>query len=88
MVDMEGVRGVLQGKCVMVTGSAGSIGSELVRQIAKFEPSEMLLVDQAETPSHDIRLMMAREYPQVKAETIVTSICNVARMEQLFRDAG
>ena len=86
VVDMEGVRGVLQGKCVMVTGSAGSIGSELVRQIAKFEPSEMLLVDQAETPSHDIRLMMAREYPQVKAETIVTSICNVARMEQLFRD--
>ena len=86
VVDMEGVRGVLQGKCVMVTGAAGSIGSELVRQIAKFEPSEMLLVDQAETPSHDIRLMMAREYPQVKAETIVTSICNVARMEQLFRD--
>ena len=86
VVDMEGVRGVLQGKCVMVTGSAGSIGSELVRQIAKFEPSEMLLVDQAETPSHDIRLMMAREYPQVKAETIVASICNVARMEQLFRD--
>ena len=86
VVDMEGVRSVLQGKCVMVTGSAGSIGSELVGQIAKFEPSEMLLVDQAETPSHDIRLMMAREYPQVKAETIVTSICNVARMEQLFRD--
>ncbi len=86
VVDMEGVRSVLKGKCVMVTGAAGSIGSELVRQIAKFGPAEMLLVDQAETPSHDIRLMMAREYPQVKAETIVTSICNVARMEQLFKE--
>jgi FlaA1/EpsC-like NDP-sugar epimerase len=86
VVDMEGVRSVLKGKCVMVTGAAGSIGSELVRQIAKFAPAEMLLVDQAETPSHDIRLMMAREYPQVKAETIVTSICNVARMEQLFKE--
>jgi FlaA1/EpsC-like NDP-sugar epimerase len=86
VVDMEGARRVLQGKNIMVTGSAGSIGSELVRQIAQFNPASMLLVDQAETPSHEIRLMMAREFPTIKAETIVASICNEARMEQLFSE--
>ena len=86
VVDMEGARRILQGKYVMVTGSAGSIGSELVRQIAQFNPASMLLVDQAETPSHEIRLMMAREFPVIKAETIVTSICNEPRMEQLFSE--
>ena len=86
VVDMEGARRILQGKNVMVTGSAGSIGSELVRQIAQFNPASMLLVDQAETPSHEIRLMMAREFPGIKAETIVTSICNEPRMEQLFSE--
>lgn len=86
VVDMEGASRVLYGKCIMVTGSAGSIGSELVRQIAQFNPASMLLVDQAETPSHEIRLMMAREFPDIKAETIVTSICNEARMEQLFSE--
>ncbi len=85
-VDMEAVRLVLQSKRIMVTGAAGSIGSELVRQIAKFNPGEMILVDQAETPSHEIMLMMAKEFPQVKAEVLVTSICNVARMEQLFKE--
>jgi len=86
VVDMEAVSRVLQGKRIMVTGSAGSIGSELVRQIALFNPASMLLVDQAETPSHEVRLMMAKEFPQIQAETIVTSICNETRMEQLFRE--
>ena len=86
VVDMEGASRILQDKRIMVTGSAGSIGSELVRQIAQFNPASMLLVDQAETPSHEIRLMMAREFPQIQAETIVTSICNEPRMEQLFSE--
>ena len=83
-VDLEGVSNMLRGQKILITGSAGSIGSELVRQIALFAPSEMMLIDQAETPEHDIRLMMAREFPGVKAETLVTSICHNHRMESVF----
>ncbi len=85
-VDMRSVWKLLSGHRVLITGSAGSIGSELVRQIASCKPSNMLLVDQAETPEHDIRVMMARDYPDVKAETVVTSICKADRMEQLFAE--
>ncbi|MBR1688834.1 MAG: polysaccharide biosynthesis protein [Prevotella sp.] len=85
-VDMESVGELLRGRRVLITGSAGSIGSEMVRQIACFEPAEMMLIDQAETPEHDVRLMMMRDFPQIKAETIVTSICNAKRMEHIFSD--
>ena len=84
-VDLKAVENLLKGKRVLITGSAGSIGSEMVRQIAKFDPEKMVLIDQAETPQHDIRLMMAKEFPHVKAETIVTSICNKSRMEAIFK---
>jgi FlaA1/EpsC-like NDP-sugar epimerase len=84
-VDMGAIGRMLEGKCVMVTGSAGSIGSEMVRQIASFRPSHMILVDQAETPQHDIRLMMAREFPAIPCETIVVSITQAERMENIFR---
>ena len=63
-----------------------SIGSEMVRQVAVYKPAKMMLIDQAETPEHDIRLMMEKEFPDVKAETVVTSICKEDRMEQIFRD--
>lgn len=85
-VDMKSVWKALTGRRVLITGSAGSIGSEMVRQIASCKPAQMLLIDQAETPEHDIRLMMARDYPDVKAETVVTSICKADRMEQLFSE--
>ena len=84
-VDMKSVAQELAGKRVLITGSAGSIGSEIVRQVASFKPEAMMLIDQAETPEHDIRLMMAKEYNDVPAETIVTSICNHVRMEMIFR---
>lgn len=84
-VDMEAIGRQLAGKTVMVTGSAGSIGSEMVRQVAAFRPACMVLVDQAETPQHDIRLMMARDFPGIRAETIVASITSHDRMESLFR---
>ncbi len=83
-VDLQAVEELLKGKRILITGSAGSIGSEMVRQIAKFEPDYMVLIDEAETPQHDIRLMMAREFPDIKAETIVTSITNKSRMKQIF----
>ena len=83
-VDMKSMGELLSGKRILITGSAGSIGSELVRQIAKYEPESMMLIDQAETPEHDVRLMMANEYPAISAETIVTSICKEDRMEEIF----
>ena len=84
-VDLKAVENLLRDKAILITGSAGSIGSEMVRQIAKFQPAHMILVDEAETPLHDVRLMMARTYPDVSAETIVTSITNQSRMEQIFK---
>lgn len=84
-VDMRAIGRMLEDKCVIVTGSAGSIGAEMVRQIASFRPSHMILIDQAETPQHDIRLMMAREFPAIPCETIVVSITQAERMENIFR---
>jgi FlaA1/EpsC-like NDP-sugar epimerase len=85
-IDMESVEQELKGKRILITGAAGSIGSEMVRQVAEFKPAIMILVDQAETPEHDIRLMMAKEYPEIRSETIVTSICKKERMERIFAD--
>ena len=85
-VDLKSVGEKLAGRRVLITGAAGSIGSEIVRQVAQFNPGSMVLIDQAETPEHDIRLMMARRYPHVNAETIVTSICNEDRMESIFKN--
>lgn len=83
-IDLDAVRSLLKGKKILITGSAGSIGSEIVRQIATFHPSQMILIDQAETPQHDIRLMLKNGFPEVKAETIVTTIRNRERMETIF----
>jgi len=83
-VDMKSVGELLQGKRVLITGSAGSIGSELVRQIAVYKPAKMILIDQAETPQHDVRLMMAKDFPDINAEVIVTSISRQRRMDALF----
>lgn len=83
-VDMDSVGEMLAGKRVLITGSAGSIGSEMVRQIAVYRPGKMILIDQAETPQHDILLMMKKDFPEIDAETIVTSISRVTRMEAVF----
>ena len=84
-VDMDSVEELLKGQRVLITGSAGSIGSEMVRQVAQFMPAAMMLIDQAETPEHDIRLMMSKEFPNIAAETVVTSICKEQRMEDIFK---
>lgn len=84
-IDMESVGSMVHGKRILITGSAGSIGSEMVRQIAKYSPAELILIDSAETPQHDIRLMMAKQFPDIKAETIVTTICSKSRMEHIFK---
>lgn len=84
-VDLESVAGSLRGKRILITGSAGSIGSEIVRQVASFAPSEMMLIDSAETPQHDIRRMMAHDFPSVPCATVVTSITKADRMENIFK---
>ncbi|MBE6270315.1 MAG: polysaccharide biosynthesis protein [Prevotella ruminicola] len=84
-VDMKSIGELLSGQRVLVTGAAGSIGSEICRQVAQLNPAAMLLIDQAETPEHDIRLMMKKDYPNIPAETVVTSICKEKRMEELFK---
>ncbi len=83
-VDMKAIGEQLRGKRVLITGAAGSIGSEMVKQVALCGPAEMILVDQAETPMHDIRLMMSREFKEIKAVTVVSSISNQTHMEGLF----
>ena len=83
-VDLKSVKELLTEQRVLITGSAGSIGSEIVRQVASFQPAAMMLIDQAETPQHDIRLMMAKEFPNIKAETVVTSITHQMRMDDIF----
>ena len=83
-VDMDSVGEMLTGKRVLITGSAGSIGSEMVRQIAVYQPAAMMLIDQAETPQHDISLMVDK-YPDIETEVMVTSICHEHRMDRIFR---
>ena len=83
-VDMRSVGEQLAGKRVLITGSAGSIGMEIVRQVAQFGPESMMLIDQAETPQHDVRLMMAKDFPDIPCQTVVTSISRLTRMENVF----
>ena len=83
-VDMLSVGKMLTGTRILVTGSAGSIGSEIVRQISAYKPAALMLIDSAETPQHDIRLMMARKWSEIKTTTMVTSIANVGKMEHIF----
>lgn len=83
-VDMEAIRRMLSGRRILITGAAGSIGSEMARQIATFSPSELVLVDQAETPMHDMRLYMKGHHPDLKVWTTVGSITNRTQMEMVF----
>lgn len=83
-VDMPSIGKLITSKKILITGAAGSIGSEMVRQIAAFKPTEMMLIDQAETPLHDIRLMMRKSYSYIKAYTVVSSIQDKGRMDEIF----
>lgn len=74
----------IEGKRVLVTGAAGSIGSELVRQIAGFNPFSIALVDQAETPLHHLRLELQESWRELKALTFVADVANASRMDQIF----
>lgn len=83
-IDMQAVSNILVGQSILITGAAGSIGSEIVRQVATFRPRRLVLIDQAETPMHDLRVFLAREFPEVEAHTVVASITSEAHMAHLF----
>ena len=83
-VDMNAIKDMLTGRRILITGAAGSIGSEMARQVASFQPAELVLIDQAETPMHDVRLFMARNHSDLKVWTIVGSITNQSQMEEIF----
>ncbi len=89
-VDLKAIGEMLTGKSILITGAAGSIGSEMARQVAKFNPKTLVLVDQAETPMHDVRLWMnkfkAKQDEAIRTDihTIVGSISNPTHMEQIF----
>ena len=85
-IDMDKVGSMLTDKCILITGAAGSIGSEMVRQVAVYRPKELVLIDQAETPMHDVRLYMAKHHPDIVTHTIVTTICNPSRMEEVYKE--
>lgn len=85
-VDMMKIASHLEGKRVMITGAAGSIGSEIMRQVVSFNPYKLILVDQAETPLHDLRLELQDYWRNVDAVTIIADVSNTARMEEIFEN--
>jgi FlaA1/EpsC-like NDP-sugar epimerase len=85
-VDMERIGKMLNGKRLLITGAAGSIGSEIVRQVVDNEPAELVLIDSAETPMHNVRIFLSRQYPNIKSHTVVANICNQSKMEELFKE--
>lgn len=83
-VDINAIGTMLRDRTILITGSAGSIGSEIVRQVATFNPAHMVLIDSAETPQHDIRLMMRKRFPSIDCQTIVASITQEKLMDKIF----
>ena len=85
-INLKEIASHLEGKRVLITGAAGSIGSEIMRQVAMFNPYQMILIDSAETPLHDIRLELKKKWAEMEAPTIVANITNQARMEEIFKE--
>lgn len=80
-VDLESVRGYVEGKCVMVTGGGGSIGSELCRQIARYNPKRLIIFDIYENNAYDIQQELKIDYPQLKLTVLIGSVRNTSRIE-------
>lgn len=83
-IENEEVRLIHENKSVLVTGGAGSIGSEIVRKVASYHPSKVVVVDQAETPLHEIQLEMNEKFPDIDFEFILADITNRKRLESIF----
>jgi FlaA1/EpsC-like NDP-sugar epimerase len=83
-LDEQRISNDLQGKVILISGACGSIGSELVRQIIRYAPKQLILLDQAETPLHYLENECAEILPKVDSEFIIVDICNETRMEKIF----
>ncbi len=83
-INLMEIAAHIEGKRVMVTGAAGSIGSEIVRQVASFNPFNIILIDQAETPLHDMRLELQKKWIDINTNIIVADVGNATRMERIF----
>ncbi|MDY3326256.1 nucleoside-diphosphate sugar epimerase/dehydratase [Riemerella anatipestifer] len=86
VIENEEVKKRHYQKTVLVTGGAGSIGSEIVRQVAQFEPSLIVVLDQAETPLHEIQLEVEENYPNIRFEFVLADITNKERLESVFKE--
>ena len=84
-ISMDEIVENFQGKTVMVTGAAGSIGSELCRQLATFGIKELVMYDNAETPMHNLRLEFDERFPDVKYTPIIGDVRQLARLDYAFR---
>ncbi|MCG9970410.1 polysaccharide biosynthesis protein [Christiangramia crocea] len=76
----------LTGRTILVTGAAGSIGSEIVRQVAEYNPKKLIILDQAETPLHNLQLEIESKYPELNFKVIVCDVGNQKRLELMFRN--
>lgn len=85
-INMRSIAANLEGKRVMITGAAGSIGNEIVRQVAAFNPYSLILIDQAETPLHSLRLEIRDKWKEVNAYAYIADIANCSRLEKIFSD--
>ena len=83
--ENQAIRNVIRGQVVMITGAAGSIGSEIVRQVAAMKASDIILLDQAETPMHDMQLEMEQKFPDIKIHLFIGDVANHDRMEHAFQ---
>ena len=85
-INMQEIAPHLEGKRVLITGAAGSIGSEIMRQVAMFNPYQLILIDSAETPLHDLRLEIKNRWSELEAKTLVANVTNKPRMESIFAE--
>ena len=83
-IDEEIIRKEISGHCVLVTGAAGSIGRALVLRLASYKPGHMVIIDQAETPLHDLELELRRDYVGLKFTSVLCSVCDKVRLEPIF----
>lgn len=85
LLNKENKRQQLTGKTILVTGGAGSIGSEIVRQVADYEPKKLLILDQAETPLHNLRLEIEAKFPELNFKCIICDVGNRTRLDLLLK---
>jgi FlaA1/EpsC-like NDP-sugar epimerase len=85
MIDMDRIESQTRDKTILITGAAGSIGSELVRQLAQFKPKLLLVFDVAETPLHNLRMEMEKDYPNLKFVPIIGDVRSKSRLDFVFR---